>query len=368
MKAVLTPLPTATRYPDSAGELLEVYGYGAPLWLADPTTEYETVRHAVGLIDFSMLYKVDVQGAGALDVANRVVCRNLRRVPHGRIAYGPIVDERGMMVDDCTAIVFSPEHVRVTGGSPADERILREASSGTGLTVCERRQELVHLCLQGPESRRVLQRLTNADLSNEAFSYYEWRAGIVLAGIRVHLNRLGFTGELGYEIWAPRERALELWDVLVESDARGFGAAALMSLRTEVGYVMGDGVDYDNSITPYECGLGWAVDLGKPDFRGREALARAEKTVRRTLVSVIVDADPDSASGAALEHDGAIVGALHMAVPSPQLGGRTLSLAHVDLTAAEPGTTLKAVMGDQHVAAEVVPTPVYDSERTRVRG
>src|SRR5262245_48768952 len=199
-----TPDPKATpfspRFADQVSEWVDGFGYAAPLAVSTPEAEYKTVREAVGALDFSMLYKVDVEGRGALELVNRLITRDLRSLPPDRIAYGAIVDENGMMVDDVTSIVFSPEHVRVTGGTARLEELLRELG-GAQISVTQRRAEIGHLCLQGPRSRELLAAVTDEDISNEAFPYYTYKPSVELAGVPVHLNRLGFTAVLGYEVW-----------------------------------------------------------------------------------------------------------------------------------------------------------------------
>ena len=121
-------------------------------------------------------------------------------------------------------------------------------------------------CLQGPKSREILQGLTDADLSNDAFPYYTFREDVEVAGIPVFMTRLGYTAELGYELWVDRERAFELWDALLAAgEPQGMkmiGMIALDLFRIEGGFIIG-GVEYDATVSPYECGLGWSVDLGQ---------------------------------------------------------------------------------------------------------
>ena len=112
-------------------EWVEGYGYGAPVAVSNSDAEYRAVREGVAVMDFSMLYKFDVEGPGALEIVNRLVARDLRSLPPGRIVYGPIKDKNGIMVDNCTTIVFSPEFVRVTGGSERDQELLRELAAGS---------------------------------------------------------------------------------------------------------------------------------------------------------------------------------------------------------------------------------------------
>jgi aminomethyltransferase len=362
--------PFVPRYADRVAEWVEGYGYGAPVAVTNPDDEYRAVREGVAVMDFSMLYKFDVEGPGALEVVDRLVARDLRSLPPGRIAYGPIVEENGMMVDDCTTIVFSPERVRVTGGAERDGELLRELAAGTEVEVTERRAEIGHLAIQGPRSRELLQAMTAEDVSNEAFPYYTYKADLELSGVPTHVNRLGFTAELGYELWVDADRALDLWDALFAAgEPLGLcqiGAVAVMMVRIEAGLIMGEGLEYDSTVSPFECGLGWAIDFAKGEFRGRDALVELEGTAPTRLVTVRLDGGGDAAGGAQLEHAGEPIGHVTMSMPSPYTGA-TLGLARVRREHAAPGTTVVALLEGDRLAGEIVPTPVYDPERARVR-
>jgi len=351
-------------------EWTDVYGYAAPLILTGFDEEYSAVRERAGALDFSMLYEIEVSGPGSLDTVNRVVTRDLARVTLGRIAYGPIVNDDGKMVDDCTCLVSGPDRVRVFGGNPLDVEMLEKAGQGPEVRIEEIRERRAHLCLQGPRSREVLSRLTSEDVSGLAFPYYTFKEGVRVAGMPALLTRLGFTGELGYEIVVEAERALELWDaVFAAGRSHGImavGSAAILTLRTEVGFVMGE-VEYDSTVSPFECGLGWAVDFDKPALPAREGLERDRDRARWRLASVVLEGAGDESSGAPLVHDGREVGLVTMAVVSPVLEGATLGLARLDPTLTTPGTELAARVEQREFPVRVVAHPVYDPERERVR-
>ncbi|MEH0416645.1 aminomethyltransferase family protein [Streptomyces sp. B21-083] len=366
----LRSTPFSTRYADRVEEWIDVYGHAVPLTISDPAEEYEAIRTAVGASEYSMLYKWHVEGAGAVATVDAVFSRSVRGLGAGRVAYGVVVDADGMMLDDVTVAVLAPGHVAVTGGNPATQEALA-AHAPAGTTVTERRDEFAVLTLQGPRSREVLQRLTKVDVSGAALPYYTFLREAFVAGIPAQVNRLGFTAELGYEIQVPRERALELWDAVFEAGqdlgVRAFGAAALMMCRTEAGMIMGE-LEYDHTVTPFECRMGWALDFDKGPFQGRDALLARKDSVTGRVVSVVVDAAPEVAEGARLELDGRDIGYVTMAVPSPALDGATLGLARVHRDAVKAGTALTAVAADGSKAdATVRPTPVYDPDRTRVR-
>ena len=348
---------------------MDLFGYWAPTEVTNTEEEYRAVREVAGLMDFTMLRKVDIEGEGAQDFVNTIVTRDVSGLTPGRIAYGALTDENGKMVDDCTSMMRSPDRIRFCGANDRDYEIFTEKAPD-GITVREFTDAMPHLCLQGPKSREILETVANQDLSNEAFPYYTFREDVEIAGIPVFMTRLGYTAELGYELWVDRDRALELWDALLEAGEPGgmklIGMVALDLFRIEGGFIIG-GVEYDPTVSPYECGLGWSVDLDKGDFQGREALARDKEETRLRLTSVVLERGGDEASGGAIGVDGEEVGLVTQAVESPFLDGQTLGLAKIRKDLKEPGQKIQVQVGDDEVAGEVVEHPVYDKERKRAK-
>jgi len=367
----LKPTPFSAHYPaDLQTEWIDVYGYAVPLWIGGPADEYAAFRERVGILEYSMLYKWHLQGPGAVGIANSVFSRNVEVLAVGRIAYGVVTDAAGLMIDDCTVTVLAPDHVLVCGGNPAVEGILRERLT-SDTTLTERREQLAVASVQGPRSRELLQRLTTTNLSNEAFPYYSVLTDVEIAGIPATVGRLGFTAELGYEVTVPIGRAGDLWDALFASGAdlgvTACAAAALMMARIEAGMVMGE-VEYDHTVTPFECRMGWAVDFDKGDFLGREALLAKKESAENRVVTVRIDGDADGLDGAMLLLDAREVGYVTMAVPSPALDGATLGMARVHRDAAPVDTRMTARDGSGGLrSVQVLATPVYDPERLRVR-
>ena len=358
------------RLQELTDEWMDLFGYWAPTVVTDTVAEYRAVRETAGLMDFSMLRKIDIEGEGAVEVVNSVVTRDITKLEPGRIAYGALTDENGKMVDDCTSMVRSSERVRFCGANDRDADYFRRRAEDRQVTVRVFTDEMPHLCVQGPQSRDLLTPLASRDLSNEAFPYYTFREGVEIAGIPVFMTRLGYTAELGYELWVDADRALTLWDALIEAGEpygmRVIGMNALDLFRIEGGFIIG-GIEYDPTVSPYECGLGWSVDLDKPDFQGKEALARDKEATQLRLTSVVLESGGDEASGARLGVDGEEVGLVTQAISSPYLDGRTLGLAKIRKDLSQPGQSVEAQVGDERVPGEVVRHPVYDPERERVR-
>ena len=349
---------------------LDLFGYWAPLVVTDTLEEYRACREAAALMDFTMLRKVSLDGPGALELVNSVVTRDISELTPGKIAYGALCDEHGKMVDDCTAMMRSRNSVRFCGANDRDYEIFSAKAADTGIEVREHTDATPHLCLQGPRSREILQGLTSSDLSNAAFPYYTFREDVEIAGVPVIMTRLGYTAELGYELWVEEARALELWDALLEAGpANGMqviGMAALDLFRIEGGFIIG-GVEYDPTVSPYECGLGWSVDLDKGDFQGREGLRRDRDATTLRLTTVVLESGGEEASGAPLSVGGEEVGLVTQAIVSPYLGGKTLGLAKIRKDLREPGVKVAAKVGGEDVPGEVVRHPVYDPERKRAK-
>jgi aminomethyltransferase len=364
----LKETPFLPYYKKGVADWLDVFGFAVPLTWGDVAAEYAAIREHAAALEFSMLLKFDVEGRGAVATVNKVFSRDVGKLAPGKIAYGVVVTEDGMMADDCTVFMHGDEHVRVIGANPQVGNFLK-AHALPGVTVTERRDSFAQLSLQGPNSREILGKLTKTDVGNAALPYYNFVSDIELAGIRAQVSRIGFTGELGYEIMIPVEKAGDLWAALNDAGkAEGLlpaGGAALMTCRIETGLIMG-GLDYTDQTSPYECRMGWAVDLEKGDFQGRSALVKLKDAPRTRVVSVVLPASDTEFGGVKLMHGGKEAGAISMAVPSPYLQGNILGFATVNAAVATVGTVFE-LDGHDGVSAKIVRMPVYDPGRVRVK-
>lgn len=366
--AHLKPTPFLPYYPDGVVEWIDVFGFAVPLTWGDVAAEYNAIRTKAAAIEFSMLLKYDVEGRDAVSVVNQIFSRDVTKMSPGNIAYGVVVTEDGLMVDDCTVFLHSPTRVQVIGASEKLGKYLANYADAY-TTVTERRDAFAQLSLQGPNSRKILQKLTTTDISNAAFPYYRFMTDVMVAGIAAQVNRLGFTGELGYEIMVAVDKAGELWAALHEAGkSEGLlpvGAAGLMTARMETGLIMG-GLDYTEESTPFECRMGWAIDFNKASFQGRAALEKLKDRSRTKVVSVVLSVDEGEFSGCRLLLGNKDVGMIPMLVPSPVLGGKLLGLATIDADAAGVGRQL-AIAGHPNIVGEIVRMPIYEADRQRVR-
>jgi sarcosine oxidase subunit alpha len=279
----------------------------AGLWLrperyGDPQAEVQAVRRGVGLIDVSTLGKIQLSGPGVADLLERVYVNQWRKLGVGRVRYGVMCNDEGVVLDDgvCAHTKKEEWYMSTTssGASGIFEWIQWWAQSGWG--------EGVHLTdltdvycafnLSGPQSRAVLQKLTERDLANEAFPYMRVRAARV-AGAPCQLLRIGFTGELSYEVHCPSAYALHVWEALMEAGAEfdivPFGVEAQRILRLEKAHII-VGQDTDAMTDPLAADMASAVKLDKSDFLGKRELVRvAAAGPKQRLVGFIMVRDDE---------------------------------------------------------------------------
>lgn len=338
--------------------------------------EANAVRRGVGLIDVGTLGKLELHGPDAAEFLERVYTGRFRNLKVGMSRYALMLDESGVVIDDGVVARFSPEQfyfTTTTGGATAIYRELSRLNTlwqlDCGLVNLTGAQAAVNLA--GPDSRAVLAKLTDLDLSGAAFPYLGVRAANV-AGIPARLMRVGFVGEWGYEIHVPAESAPALWDALMAAGAdwniTPFGVEAQRLLRLEKGHVI-VGQDTDGLTTPREANLTWAIKMEKPFFVGQRSLqAIAQRPLKQILVGFMLDPNytgyPPQECHLVIDGND-IAGRVTSVAYSPTLS-RYIGLAYVKPALAALGTTFSIRLSDRSlVTARVSPTPFYDPDNQR---
>ncbi|MBI2763925.1 MAG: aminomethyl transferase family protein [Chloroflexi bacterium] len=279
-------------------------GYFASSVYADAhDIEYNAIRQAAALIDVSPLYKYRVSGPDAQRLVDRVITRDATRLKVGQVYYTPWCDEHGKVIDDGTVHRLTETEYRWTAADP-QYRWLTMNARGLDVHVEDETERVAALALQGPFSRAVLEAATGESFAD--LRYFRRRGATLKFDrhrIHVDVSRTGYTGDLGYEVWIPAERAVDAWDALIHAGAdygiRPAGMLALDVVRLEAGLILLE-VDYtsarhalnpEQNYSPYEIGLGKLVELEKADFVGKLALAReaASGGPERRLVGVKLD-------------------------------------------------------------------------------
>jgi len=341
--------------------------------------EHRVVREDVGVLDMSLMAKFLVQGPDAAAVLDRLSVSVVDREV-GRLVYTQWLNTDGGIATDLTVTRLGEEKFLVVTSDLIHRRvepmIRRETRAGEFVTVTDITSGTTLLSVQGPKSRTLLSRLSDADLSNEAFPYLSARH-VHIGYAPVLAIRVTYLGELGWELHVPAEYAAGVFDELtcagVDFGFRPVGLAAMSSLRLEKGY-RDLGVDIDNTDNPIEAGLGFTIAWDKPGgFVGRDALLdfKSQGTPRNRVVSLFLD-DPsaDLFGNEPVLAGGRWVGYVRAAAFGYTLGG-PVGLAQVSheggVTAAwlrEQSFTVQTPGGDYPVRLQF--QPFYDPQRTRI--
>ena len=359
----------------------------AGLWLrpehyGDATAEVRAVRQGVGLIDVSTLGKFRLVGPGVPDLLDRVYINRWRNLAVGRVRYGVMCNDEGVILDDgVTAHVAEAEWYMTTtsSGSGAIFEWLQwwlQSGWGAGIHAINVSEVYAAFNLAGPRARDVLRRLTDGDMANDAFPYLRTRE-MSVAGVPCRLLRIGFTGELSYEIHCPAGYGHHVWEAVLEAGRefgiRPFGVEAQRVLRLEKGHLI-VGQDTDGLTDPVAAAMELAVKLDKPDFLGQRAIGRVKQTApRQRLVGFKMVAPgvvPDEglqivrpAAGGRLD----IIGWVTSSRFSPTLN-ETIGLCWLDADVArQAGQTFTIRMNGRLEAARVHHGPFYDPEGLRLR-
>jgi aminomethyltransferase len=388
--------------------------FASSAYAAHHDIEYNAIRNAAALIDVSPLFKYRISGPDATRLVDRVITRDATKIRPGQVIYTPWCDEHGKVIDDGTIHRLddgswtpgsgtqddtAPPETPTFRWTAADPQLrwLRLNSRGLDVSIDQISERVCALALQGPLSRAVLEAATGQAFGD--LRYYRRRAARI-GSIPVDVSRTGYTGDLGYELWADAADAIPLWDSLMAA-GEGFGLRpagmlALDVVRVEAGLILIE-VDYtssrhalipEQSYSPYEIGLGRLVNLDKATpFVGRTALRREidRGGARRRLVGLELDwSDLEKLyasqglspafSGQAWREQipvyalGRQVGRATSGTWSPILK-KNLALASVPVEYATPGAMLQLewTVEGRHgrVGAAVVDLPFFDPPRKR---
>ena len=307
-QAVLTEttMPIGTPFHERTFRLCESLNYRewsgyytVSAYEAHHDHEYNAIRNAAALIDISPLFKYRVTGKDATRLVDRVITRDVRKVSVGQVIYTPWCDEHGKVIDDGTVSRLEENIYRWTAADPS-LRWFTQNAVGLDVQIEDISERIAALALQGPTSARLLKAVVeDADIGS--LKYFRVTTGRI-AGVPVEISRTGYTGDLGYEIWADADRALNVWDALIEGgrafDITPAGMLALDVARIEAGLLLID-IDFNSSkkalveeqkYSPIEMGLGRLVDLDKHRFVGRQALIEEKKRGhRKQIVGLEID-------------------------------------------------------------------------------
>jgi sarcosine oxidase subunit alpha len=340
----------------------------------DPEAEAQRVHESIGLIDVSTLGKILVKGPDAGAFLDRLYPNRFSDLRVGRIRYGVLLNDAGRITDDGTVARLADDEYYVTTTSTGADAVFEWF--GWWLAVWHMDVELANVTgavaainAAGPDARKLMEKLCDVDVSNEAFAYLDAKHAHV-AGVPALILRIGFVGELGYEIHFPSPYGEHVWDALLEAgkewDAAPFGLEPQRILRLEKMHIL-VGQDTDSESNPLEAAMPWIVKLDKDDFVGKWSLEHVgERGLRWMLVGFEMANGRVPLEGGQIVVDGVSAGRVTSVRHSQELD-RVIGMAIVPIELAADGTTLDIKVDGTIEQATVTTKPFFDPEGAHLR-
>jgi len=343
------------------GKIVEFAGWEMPVEYVGIRQEHVAVRTGVGLFDLSHMGEIEVRGTGATAFVNHLVTNDVGRLEAGQCLYTCMCGPDGGILDDLLVYRFPDE----AGGTPRYWLVVNASNREAVVEWMESHipgdaamkdlsLSTALLAVQGPNAQVFMQTFTGTDL--EQLGYYHLLEGEV-AGIPAVISRTGYTGEDGFELYVPWDRAEELWNTLrAGGEIVPIGLGARDTLRLEAGYSL-YGHEINVLTTPLDAGLGWVVRWSKADFIGKAALARQkEGHVRKAIVGLEMLGRGIPRQGYPVEGPDGPVGMVTSGTFSPSLS-KGIALASVDVAHRAEGTELSVSVRGRLEPARVVRPP-----------
>jgi glycine cleavage system aminomethyltransferase T/glycine/D-amino acid oxidase-like deaminating enzyme len=338
-------------------------------WFSHVGAECRAIRERAALIDQTSFAKFEIMGAGTEAGLQRIAANDLSGPP-GKAVYTQLCNEKGGIEADVTLVHIGPDHFYLITGSGFGVRdsgwVAKHLPASVQIREVTNALAVINIC--GPRSRDILQSVSDTDISNAAFPFFGARR-IDVGHAMVLAVRVGYVGELGYELYIPQEFSAHVYDALwaagVAHCIANAGYRAIDSCRMEKGYLYWSG-DISPDYNPYEAGLGFCVALEKDSFIGREALAKIKKEgVLRKLCSFTIDGFAPLHGGEAIIHGGKIVGST-TSVGYGHTMAKTIALGYLPVEMAGEKIFDIEAFGKLH-RANRGPRCLYDSKNLRLK-
>jgi len=360
------------RHKALGARIVPFAGWEMPVQYEGILAEHRAVRTAAGLFDLGHMGQVDITGPDALDFLQFSTTNDVSTLEPGDAKYGLLPNETGGVVDDIIVYRNPAGHdgyMVCVNASNTDKDVawwqeLRARRADLDVTVRDVSPDLGMIAIQGPHAESIVKRTTDVPVEN--IDYFAWRIGTV-AGVEARIARTGYTGEDGFEFYAPNSHIGRIWDALMDAGEQDgiapIGLGARDTLRLEARMPL-YGQELGDDISPYEAGLGWAVSLTKGDFVGRDAMEKVKREgpARRTVGFTTVGRTGAPRSHNPVAVDGEKIGTVTSGTFSPTLRAN-IGLALIDREFAGVGKPLHVIVRGKPVEAIQVKTPFYKRDR-----
>jgi len=343
--------------------------------------EYWQCREGVAMIDLAPLRKFEVYGQDAEALMQYAITKDVRKLAIGQVVYSAMCYDNGCMVDDGTLFRLDENNFRWIGGSDDGGKLLRKIADEKGFDVRVKSStdQLHNVAVQGPKSRETLEKIIWTPKLHTNLVDLKWfrftigRIGGEF-GIPVMVSRTGYSGELGYEVFAHPNDCEAVWDAIAEAGEEfgicPLGLNALDMLRIEAGLIFA-GYEFCDQTDPFEAGIAFTVPLKtkEEDFSGKESLILRKNSPQRVLVGLELTSNELALHGDGVYIGKQQIGIVTSATRSPILK-KNIALCRISVSESEIGNEVEVGKLDGHqkrISAKIVRFPFYDPEKTRVR-
>jgi len=353
---------------------LRPQGWVGKNWHPAVSLEHHATRNAAGLFDESSFAKIKVGGARAGEFLNQVCAANVVKGV-GKTTYTQALNKKGGIESDYTITQSGEsEFLIITGTAFLNhdkgwlDKQVRELNYDQ-VEIVDITKELACFGIWGPASRVILQSLTDADLSNDGFAFMNSKE-ISVAGVALRATRITYVGELGWELYIPRDNALKVWlEIIAAGKSHGLrvcGYRAIESLRLEKGYRAWAG-EINSETNPYEAGLGFAVSTKKDNFIGKAALDKVKDKLSRKLMAIVFDDIKQVAMGnEPIFINNQVVGRVKSAGQGYTIN-KAIAYAYLPVEHANVGSEIEVEMFGIKSKATIAAEPLFDPKGEKIK-
>ncbi|MFQ6105280.1 MAG: glycine cleavage system aminomethyltransferase GcvT [Candidatus Glassbacteria bacterium] len=362
----LKKTPLYDLHIEYGGKMVPFAGYSMPVSYSGIIEEHLAVRERAGLFDVSHMGRIEVLGDGAVDYLDYLTVNHVARLKVGQAQYSAMLNKDGGIIDDIIVYRCRDRYLVVVNAAnhEKDMNWMQKHLMG-GVSLRDVTDEIAQLALQGPMSQEILSRLTQMTLDTLRYYWFDWGQ---VAGVRCLVARTGYTGEDGFEIYAPEKDAGTIWRELIKAgsdvEILPCGLGCRDTLRLEMRYCL-YGNDIDEETSPLEAGLRWITKIDKGEFIGREALVEQIKTgVKKRLVGFEMEERGIPRNGYPVFCDGKEVSRVASGTSSPSLK-KGIGTAYLPVEHGGVGTRIEIEVRNRRLAAVVVNGPFYKNASHR---
>tara|TARA_B100002052_G_scaffold298411_1_gene331826 strand:- start:635 stop:1726 length:1092 start_codon:yes stop_codon:yes gene_type:complete len=335
-------------------------GFLLPVYYSSIVKEHLSVRNKAGLFDVSHMGEFIISGPASEKFMQLVTINDVSKLISGQAQYNAMCDNNGGIIDDIIIYKKDNEFMMVVNSSNIDKNFdWLESVLIENVTLKNKSKDIGLIAIQGPSSRKILQSIVKQDISNLRFYHFFDRIGV--NGNKALISRTGYTGELGYEIYASIESIKKIWeDLIKEGSQHGLMPAGLGcrdTLRLEMSYLL-YGNDINQKTNPIEAGLGWITKFDKGDFIGRESIIQQKDKISKRLIcfSMLDRAIPRK--GCDIIYGGQSIGKVTSGTMSPVIKNG-IGMGYIDKAYYKLGSRLNIDIRGKLKRAEIVDPPFY---------